>query len=91
MNDVNSRVRLLDDPTGPATRVERAALRVLKETGEAPLVTVVERVADELYREELRDGAWLVDLGLFGSRLFVPDVLRSLKAYDGRLWQITNN
>ena len=91
MNNFISRVQLLDNSISPATRVERATLRVLKETGETPLERLVDRVADELYREELRDGAWLVDLGLFGSRLFVPDVLRSLKAHNGRLWQITNN
>ena len=88
MNDYISRVQILDNSTSPATRVERATVRVLKETRETPLETLVERVADELYREELRNGAWLVDLGLFGSRLFVPDVLRSLKAYNGSLWQI---
>ena len=91
MNDFISRVQLLDDSTSPATPVERATLRVLKETGETRLEPLVERVADELYREELRNGAWLVDLGLVGSRLFVPDVLRSLKAYNGSLWRIIDH
>jgi len=70
--------------------VEGVTLEVLKESGETRLDLLAERVASGLYREELRDGAWAVDLGLLGSGLFIPDVMRSLKAYDGILWQIVD-
>jgi hypothetical protein len=41
-----------------------------------------------LYREELRNGASVLDIGLFGSRFFTRDVVRELKAGDGILWEI---
>jgi len=82
------RVRLIANPARPATRIERASLAVLSESGETSFDALVARVADELYREEIRHGAGAVDLGLFGSRLFVPDVLRSLDRYNGVLWEI---
>jgi len=82
------RVRLIENPDRPTTRVERASLAVLSETGEAPFDTLVGRVAAELYREEIRGGAWAVDLGLLGSRLFIPDVVRSLDRHNGVLWEI---
>ena len=83
------RVRLVEHPARPpATAIERAILGVLSESGEAPSEILVTRVAAELYREEIRHGAWAVDLGLLGSRLFVPDVVRSLDRYNRVLWEI---
>lgn len=73
------------------TRVERATLEVLKEKGETRLDLLAERVASELYREELRNGAWAVDLGLIGSGLFIPDIVRSVMARNGILWQIVDD
>jgi hypothetical protein len=55
-----------------------------------PLDTLAERVASELYREELRQGAQNLDIGLFGSRLFLGDVIREIEARNGTLWQIEN-
>ena len=81
-------MRLLDSPARPAMRIERASLAVLSESGEASFDALVARVADELYREEIRHGAWAVDLGLLGSKLFFPDVVRSLDRYNGVLWEI---
>jgi hypothetical protein len=72
----------------PSTYVERLAVAALKETGTQPLHRLVERVAAELYREELRHGATTLDIGLFGSRLFVPDVISELDARNGSLWRI---
>jgi hypothetical protein len=48
----------------------------------------VNEIAAELYTDELRNGAGVLDLGLFGSRLFSGDVMRELKAGDGILWEI---
>ena len=41
-----------------------------------------------LYRKELRDGGWLLDLGLFGSGLFVADAKRELRAGRDVIWEI---
>jgi hypothetical protein len=48
----------------------------------------VKRVAADLYAEELRKGASVLDIGLYGDRLFNQDVVRELKAADGILWEI---
>ncbi len=85
------RVRLIKNPARPTTRIERASLAVLSETGETSFDALVARVAAELYREEIRRGAWAVDLGLLGSRLFVTDVVRSLDRYNGLLWELVRD
>jgi hypothetical protein len=83
------RVRLLEPAVAASIgAVEQTTLGMLKEEGEAPLDALAERVASELYREELRQGGWVVDLGLVGSELFIPEIIRSLKARDGVLWRI---
>ena len=45
-------------------------------------------VAEEVYAEELREGSGVLDIGLFGGRLFNSDVVRELKEADGVLWEI---
>lgn len=60
----------------------------LKREGKIPFRVLVERVARDLYLDELRRGAWVVDIGLFGEALFVPEVVRELQAADGILWDI---
>jgi hypothetical protein len=72
----------------PLTSVERLAVAELKENGAQPLARLVERVASELYREELRNGATTLDIGLFGSSLFVSEVVGELDARNGSLWRI---
>jgi hypothetical protein len=72
----------------PVTSAERFAIAVLKAKGPQPFHRLVECVASELYREELRNGATTLDIGLFGSKLFVPDVVGELKARNGSLWRI---
>jgi hypothetical protein len=49
---------------------------------------LVKIVAADLYAEELRKGAGVLDIGLFGSRLFNNDIVRELEARDGVLWKI---
>lgn len=79
-------VRLLDGPRRPAaTPVERLAVRALERDGVLPYPTLVLRVADDLYREELRRGGWNSDIGVWGSRLFVPEVERELGTSAGLL------
>jgi hypothetical protein len=83
-------VRLIDSPTRlPATPVEQRLASVLKETGDIPVTSLVKRVAAELYSDELRRGAGVVDIGLIGDRLFNRDVIRELSAGNGILWEIS--
>ena len=83
------RVRLVQPaPQPPATLIERTVVSTLKREAEMAFGPLVERVAAELYSAELRGGAWMVDLGLFGRSLFVPDVVRELEAGNEILWEI---
>jgi hypothetical protein len=52
------------------------------------LSTLVERVAHDLYREEVTMGAAMVDIGLFGPDLFVHDIAEGISAGNGVLWSI---
>ena len=78
------------EPPGRATvtPIERLAVSNLRREGVISLQLLVERVATELYHEELRKGAWALDIGLFGSKLFIADVMSEIKARNGTLWQI---
>jgi hypothetical protein len=60
----------------------------LKRKGAISLDRLVEQVAFDLYREELRAGGWILDLGVFGSAPFVSDAARELEAGHGILWEI---
>jgi hypothetical protein len=82
-------VRLMDLPRRvPATPMERRLSAVLKAVGPVSVAGLVKRVAAELYRDELRKGAGVLDIGLLGDRLFNRDILQELKAGDGILWEI---
>jgi hypothetical protein len=81
-------VRLGDSSQQPTTLVDRQIVAVLEQETPIPLHLLVQRVADELYREELDDGAWVLELGMFGSTLFIPEVFNAIKSGDGIFWQI---
>lgn len=72
----------------PATAVESLVVTLLKEAKEVPCKKLVWWVADNLYRNELRAGAWAIDIGLFGSGLFVADALDAVNSGNGELWEI---
>ena len=72
-----------------ATAAESVVVELLAHAEEIPLETLVARVAEGLYREELRAGAWAVDVGLFGSGLFAAEARRVLASGDGELWEIS--
>ena len=63
-------------------------MTTLKEAGSSSLAVLVKRVSGELYRDELRKGAAVLDIGLFGDRLFNRDIVQELRAGDGILWEI---
>lgn len=82
-------VRLIDLPRRlPATPIEQRLASALKEACPISIASLVKRVAAELYSDELRQGAGILDIGLIGDRLFNRDVLRELRAADGVLWVI---
>jgi hypothetical protein len=71
-----------------ATAAESVVVELLSHAEEIPLETLVAHVAVALYHEELRAGAWAVDVGLFGRGLFAAEARRVLAAGDGELWEI---
>ena len=78
----------LDQPSrSPESTVELLATSILKTVGSLPFDRLVECIADEIYRQELRY-AWVLDIGLFGSRLFVPSVAQEIETGNGSLWKI---
>ena len=81
-------VRLLDSSPSPQTPIQRALMAALKEAGSVSLEALVKRVTAELYREELRKGAAVLDIGLFGDRLFNRDVVHEVRAGNGIFWEI---
>ena len=82
-------VRLISPParTGES-EIEIKLISLLKTEGAISSHQLVQRIARDLYDEELKRGAAAVDIGIFGSRLFEPDVAQSLKAGEGTLWNI---
>jgi hypothetical protein len=72
----------------PATPIEQRLSSALKETGPIALASLVKRVAAELYSDELRKGAGVLDIGLIGDRLFNRDIIRELNAGNGILWEV---
>lgn len=82
-------VRLIESPQRlPETAIEQRLMSRLKETGPVSFSSLVNAIAADLYTDELRRGAGVLDIGLFGSRLFTGDVVQELKAGDGILWEI---
>ena len=79
----------LDQPARAAeTVVERLATSILRSEQSVPLRRLVERIADELYRQELKY-AWVLDIGVLGSKIFVPGVAKEIEKGNGSLWKIS--
>ena len=88
-NERNLIVRLIEPlPRPAATPIEKLTVSALSREGAIPLQSLVERVTSELYVEELSNGAWILDIGLFGKNLFISDAVQEIKAGAGTLWQI---
>lgn len=82
-------VRLIASPTRAGeTEIELKLMSVLRNDGAVSFRRLVQRIARDLYDEELRRGAAAVDIGIFGSSLFEPEVAQSLRAGAGKLWEI---
>lgn len=82
-------VRLLEPvPTALTTPIERLAISSLQREGVLSFESLVRQVAFDLYHEELRIGAGVLDIGFYGSGLFVSQVAREIRARSGALWKI---
>jgi hypothetical protein len=82
-------VQLIDSPRRlPTTPIEQRLSSALKETAPISVANLVKRVAAELYSDELRQGAGVLDIGLIGDRLFNRDIIRALDSGNGILWEI---
>lgn len=87
--NTNGFIRLLSDPVrSPANSAEEFAASLISEQAALSYHELVARLADYLYRQEMDAGAWVVDIGLFGSTLFDGDAMRVWEAGRGELWEI---
>jgi hypothetical protein len=83
----NIRVRRLDAPLrSPTTPLERRVLAAIAIEGALPLDVLVDRIAGDLYRDELRHGGWVAEIGFVGRALFRSDVQRAIEGAAGILW-----
>lgn len=82
-------VRLIKPhPRSPVSDVEAWVVTLLAKENELPYGEVISRLAESLYRNELRAWGSAVDIGLFGSSLFAADARRALEAGKDELWEI---
>jgi hypothetical protein len=85
-------VRLLANPDrSPMTPEEGLIARELSDAEPRAFDDLVAVISRRLYLDEWRRGGWAADIGLFGPRLFAPDIARALEARNGQLWTITPN
>jgi hypothetical protein len=81
------RVRLLGLPLrAPATLAERRAVGWLAREGPLPLGRLLDLVAREVYRDELRHGGWAADVGVVGLLAFRAEAERAVRDAAGTLW-----
>jgi len=72
----------------PTTRIEKRVLAVLASEGPLPFDALVGRVADDLYRDELRHGGWAAEIGVIGSGAFRAGVERAMEQATDVLWTV---
>jgi hypothetical protein len=82
-------VRLIEPyPRSAVSAAAEFVVTLLSAERELPYSEVISRLAELLYRNELRSGGSFVDIGLFGGSLFVTEARRALEAAKGKLWNI---
>jgi hypothetical protein len=84
-------VRLLAGAaTLPAALEYRLIVEALADREQLPIGALIDRVAVAVYRETLQEDGSAADLGVFGPRIFAPDIRHILEAGNGRLWTISS-
>jgi hypothetical protein len=73
------------------TPVDGIAAAMLSRNQQIPLCEFAAQLAERLYRDELRHGGWVVDIGLLGSSVSVDVALQQLQTGDGDLWKIVDS
>lgn len=82
-------VCLLGEPRrAPATAEEERTVALLAREGPLPLRRLVDRVARDMYRDELRHGGWATEIGVVSSTVFRGDAERAVEGAAGALWAI---
>ncbi|MFP4215783.1 MAG: hypothetical protein ACOCVI_01830 [Planctomycetota bacterium] len=74
----------LKDAEEARADMERLACDIIQSEGPKTVSDLVKRVADEMYHEELRNGAWAVDIGIWGPSLFNRDAMALLDGMKDR-------
>jgi hypothetical protein len=83
-------VRLITSQGAETAALEdRLIVNALAGPGCLPIGTLIDQVAVAVYREMLREDGSVADVGLFGARIFVPDILWALEAGNGHRWAIS--
>ena len=73
----------------PTALEDRLIVQELAGHERCPISALVDRVAAAVYQETLRQDGSATDLGVFGPRIFAPDIRHILEAGNGHLWTIS--
>lgn len=73
---------------GSRNEYERMVCQVLCAQGPLPAAELVRRVAEEMYFDELRHGAWVVDIGIFGPAIFEAEARELVESMVGRCIEV---
>jgi hypothetical protein len=74
----------LTNSAGAKNHYERMVCQILEAEGPRRAAELVNRVAQEMYYEELRLGAGAVDIGIFGPTILEREVQEFLESMVGR-------
>lgn len=64
--------------------LERMVCRIMEIEGSCTVSELVKLVAEGMYRDELKRGGWVSNIGIFGPRLFERDALALLDSMKDR-------
>jgi hypothetical protein len=68
--------------------VQQLILGLLDRQGPTAFDELVKQVAEQIYHEEVRRGAGVLDVGLFGPKIFCCEIAVELRAGNGVTWKI---
>lgn len=74
----------LKDARQARTDMERLICQIVGNEGPQTVTHFVDRIAERIYLEELRHGAWTVGIGLLGPSLFHEEAMALLETMAGR-------